>query len=87
MDDDALEQKKQECVDFMNTLIDMARERDISPKLLMRLFGLVGRYLIDANGLGENHTRALATLTVMGLFTEGLTAQPGLNLATRNHTH
>ena len=87
MDDDAIEQKKQECVDFMNTLIDMARERGIPPRLLMRLFGLVGRYLIDANGLGENPSRALATLTVMGLFTEGLNAEPGLNLATRNHAH
>lgn len=87
MDDDAIDRKKQECFDFMDDIIRMARARKIPPRLLVRLFGLISRYLVDDNLLDKNHTRAEATQAVMDLFSEGLNTRPELSLAVRPDNH
>jgi hypothetical protein len=82
---DEIEQKKQVCAEFTDELVNMAKERDIPPRLLIRLFGLVGRYLVDA-GVVEGHTRAEATQAIIDLFAQGLTIKPELSLAARKDT-
>lgn len=77
-----IEQKKQSCVDFMDELVNLAKERGIPPALLIRLFGLVGRYMVDAGAL-EGRSRAETRLAIMDLFAQGLTARPELDLAAR----
>jgi hypothetical protein len=75
-----LERKKNTCADFMDEVIYLAKKRNISPDLTIRLFGMIGRYVADGR-IAEGGDPDNEIDTVLRLFTRGLTVQDDPDIA------